>query len=88
MMIARNQSAEIEKRLQAIDGEIDRNFTENTACSARIDEIRKEISELEEQAVRKDGEGSVLENDIRHHQETISGWRMKLCKLRPRSRRW
>ncbi len=72
MMIARNQSAEIEKRLQAIDGEIDRNFTENTACSARIDEIRKEISELEEQAVRKDGEGSVLENDIRHHQETIS----------------
>ena len=49
----------------------DRIYTESTRCTAMVDETRQEISRLEEAATRKDGEVSVLENDIFHNKESV-----------------
>ena len=39
---------------------------------ARADELRQESARREEAAARKDGEASVLENDVLHTKETVA----------------
>lgn len=71
ILVAKNDHSQAEDEINRIDGEIDRIYTESTRCTAMVDETRQEISRLEEAATRKDGEVSVLENDIFHNKESV-----------------
>lgn len=67
--IARAQHETAEQELQGIDAEIEANFSRSNECSAQADEIRRQSSELEEAAGKKDSEALVLQNDIQHNTE-------------------
>lgn len=71
ILVAKNDHSQAEDEIDRIDGEIDRLYTESAGCTARVDETRQEIARLEEAAARKDGEVSVLENDIFHNKESV-----------------
>ena len=72
ILIARGQYEDAQKAVETIDAEINRVFEESTACVARADELRQESARREEAAARKDGEASVLENDVLHTKETVA----------------
>lgn len=72
LLVARSQYEDAEKAIEAIDAEIDQVFRESTACTAKADELRQKGSSLEEAAARKDGEISVMENDILHANENMA----------------
>ena len=72
LLVARSQYEDAEKAIEAIDAAIDEVFRQSTACTARADELRQESARCEEAAARKDGEISVLENDILHANENIA----------------
>ena len=72
ILIARGQYEDAQKAVETIDVEINRVFEESTACVARADELRQESARREEAAARKDGEASVLENDVLHTKETVA----------------
>lgn len=72
IVIAKNHYDELEAQLAAIEQEIEDNFTQANACTAKVDEARQEAAHMEEAAVAKDGEVSVLENDILHNRENIA----------------
>ena len=72
ILIARGQYEDAQKAVDEIDAEINRVFQESTACVARADELRQESARREEAAARKDGEASVLENDVLHTRETVA----------------
>lgn len=71
LSLARSQHDELGQILENIAREIEKIFAESSACTAQADEIRRAISSFEEEAVRKEGEASVLKNDIRHHEENV-----------------
>lgn len=71
LLIARQEQTQAEEEIARMDARMDAVYAESTRCAAKADETRQEIARLEEHAARKDGEVSVLENDIRHNGETI-----------------
>ncbi len=71
IIIAKDQHDGIEQELSEIDAEIEANFKDSSASTAKVDEIRQEAAKLEENAAKKDGEASVLQNDILHNDENI-----------------
>lgn len=72
LLVARSQYEDAEKAIEAIDAEIDHVFRQSSECAAKADELRQESARLEEAAARKDGDISVLENDILHANENIA----------------
>ncbi|OUO74286.1 chromosome segregation protein SMC [Anaeromassilibacillus sp. An250] len=72
IVIAKNHYDELEEQLAAIEQQIEDNFAQANACTAKVDEARQEAARMEEAAVAKDGEGSVLANDILHNRENIA----------------
>ncbi len=72
LLVARAQYDEAEQAIQAVDAEIDRVFQESAACTAKADELRQEAARREEAAARRDGDVSVLENDVLHGKENIA----------------
>ncbi len=78
VMIARSQHDAVEQELVEIDAKIEENFKESGACTAKVDEIRQEAARQEENAAKKDGEASVLQNDILHNQENIERIRREI----------
>ncbi len=71
LIIARSQHEAVEAELSEIDIQIEDNFRISNACTAKADEIRQQAAGLEESAAKKDGEASVLQNDILHNRENI-----------------
>lgn len=69
--VARNQYDEAERAVGGLESRIEQAFNESNRCTAQADEARKRAAQLEEGAAKKDGEGSVLRNDIRHNEETV-----------------
>ena len=69
--VARNQYEAAERAVDELESKIEQTFNESNQCAALADETRKHGAELEENAAKKDGEVSVLENDIRHNEENI-----------------
>lgn len=69
--IARSQHEAVEEELEAIAARIEENFRETNECTARMDAGRGEAAQLDEQAVRTEGEISVLMNDISHNEQDI-----------------
>ena len=66
-----NSYEEAESELNVLSAQIEQNFTETNGCTAQMEEARLKASEADELATRKEGEVSVLENDILHEQQTI-----------------
>lgn len=60
-----------ENELNSIEEEIEDVLSKITEINAEIDEIRAGSSAYEEEALRKDGEASVLETTLNHNNETI-----------------
>ena len=69
--IAQSQYNEAEEALQNIAADIEKNYMETNACTAQMEAVRAEASSSDENAARKEGEISVVENDIRHDREQI-----------------
>ena len=69
---AANASYEVCKNeLQSIEEEIEQVISGIAKINTEIDEIRANSANFEEEAVRKDGEASVLEATLNHNNETI-----------------
>lgn len=69
---AANESYTIcENELQSIENEIESALEETVKINAKIDEIRNTAAEYDEQALKKDGEASVLEATLSHNEETV-----------------
>ncbi len=72
ILIAKNQHDSAEEAVQEMESQLEKTFQNSNACAAKMDEIRNRCSSLEEDAAKKDGEVSVLQNDIRHNEENIT----------------
>ncbi len=57
--------------LKSIENEIESALEETVKINAKIDEIRNTAAEYDEQALKKDGEASVLEATLSHNEETV-----------------
>lgn len=69
---AANESYTIcENELKSIENEIESALEETVKINAKIDEIRNTAAEYDEQALKKDGEASVLEATLSHNEETV-----------------
>lgn len=69
---AANASYEIcEKELENIENEIEQIAQQTAQINMQIEQIRAGSKVYEEQALRKDGEASVLETTLGHNNETI-----------------
>lgn len=69
---AANASYEIcEKELNAIESEIEDIAQKTASINMEIEQIRTGSKAYEEEALRKDGEASVLETTLSHNNETI-----------------
>lgn len=69
---AANSSYEIcSNELQSIEEEIEQVIAGIAKINTEIEEIRADSANFEEEAVRKDGEASVLEATLKHNNETI-----------------
>lgn len=72
ILIAKNQYDSVEQAIAELEKDMEKTFQESNACAAKADQIRNQCASLEEEAARKDGEASVLRNDIRHNEENIN----------------
>lgn len=70
--IAKSQNDAAADELDRISKETEELFLKSGEQASKIDEIRREISALEEQAAEKRALISVSENDIRHNEENIA----------------
>ncbi len=69
--IARNQHDEAAAAAAALDAEIEQVFQQTNLCLAQAEQARNAAAKAEAEAAAKDGEISVLQNDIHHNMETI-----------------
>ena len=70
---AANESYNIcENELKSIENDIEAALEETVKINAKIDEIRDAAAAYDEQALKKDGEASVIEATLRHNEETVA----------------
>lgn len=70
--LASAQHNEVADEIDSLQAEIDESFTKSNQCTAQIDEIRRQSSEFEENAVKKESEAELLKNNIFHNNESIA----------------
>jgi len=61
-----------EKELSSIEKEIEELSEKTASINTEIEQVRAGAKEFEEEALRKDGEASVLETSFNHNSETIN----------------
>ncbi|WP_099205853.1 chromosome segregation protein SMC [Scatolibacter rhodanostii] len=69
--VTENQFAEIVSRLEELEESIEQHTNEMNFCHAKMEEERTMASQLDEKALRTEGEISVFENDTHHAEENI-----------------
>lgn len=69
--ISRKQYEDIENEIENISVQTESNFAKSNSCVAKIDEVRRNISGLEETLSSKRNKISVCENDIEHNDENL-----------------
>ncbi len=69
--LAQAQHGELEEEIQSIGRQTEENYRRTNQCTVELEEARGEAASLEEQAVRAQGQKSLLENDVAHNRETI-----------------
>ena len=65
------QHGELEEEIQTIARRTEENYRETNQCTVEMEEARAKAASLDEQAVRGEGEASLLENDAAHNRENI-----------------
>ena len=81
ILIASEQYKQIESQLADFDSTIESNTGEFTAITVAIDELKNEISSLEESAARTEGEINVIRTNIAHNNENIGRLKCELEQL-------
>ncbi len=71
LSVAQAQYHAVEQALSDVQTESEAIFTQQSRLTAQTDDLRQRIAAAEEQASAKKSEISVLENDIRHNENTI-----------------
>lgn len=69
--VAQGQYDEIGEVLAAFEEEMEACYQKMNACSSRIDELHAEAAKQEALAAQRDGEASVVENDLHHNAESV-----------------
>ncbi|MCI9576577.1 MAG: chromosome segregation protein SMC [Clostridiales bacterium] len=69
--IARKQQMEILQAIDQLDTAMEENFQQTNACTIQAEELRSQAARKEEEAVRLEGNISVLQNDIQHNQASL-----------------
>ncbi len=75
LSVAQAQYTAVEQALEAVQAESEQIFTQQSSFTAQADEYRRRRSSADEQAAAKQADISVLQNDIRHNEQSIE--RMK-----------
>lgn len=70
--VAGSQHAETAEKLEEISETAEQITNEMNLCQAQMEQLRTQASGLDEQALRTEGEISVLENDRHHAEENIA----------------
>ena len=70
--LARTQYDDAGDAMDAMDAEIEEISMEAQRLIAQMDQVRTGAQRLEEEAVRREGEASLLRNDIFHNNESIA----------------
>ncbi len=68
----------VERQMEELQRRMDESFSAYNQKAAEIDEVRRAAAAREELAAKREGEISVLENDIRHNNETIERFRQEI----------
>ena len=82
LAVAQSQHDDIEKKLEAVCGESESIYQEQSSFGVRADELRKSISEAENSASEKRSEISVLQNDILHNEQTSVRTELQIEELK------
>ncbi len=69
--ITKQHQEQVSVQLEEISGEIEKGFYHVNRLTAQMDELRTSHAVAEESAVRKEGNISVLENDMLHNNQSI-----------------
>ena len=69
--LAQAQHRELEEEIQSIAQRTEENLREVNRCTVGMEEARAQAAALDEQAVRAEGEASLLENDAAHNRENL-----------------
>lgn len=69
--LAQAQHVELEEEIQSIAQRTEENLREVNRCTVGMEEARAQAAALDEQAVRAEGEASLLENDAAHNRENL-----------------
>ena len=69
--LAQAQHGELEEEIQSIAQRTEENLREVNQCTVGMEEARAQAAALDEQAVRAEGEASLLENDAAHNRENL-----------------
>ncbi len=69
--LAQAQHNQLEEEIQALAGKTEENYRNTNRCTVEMEEARNQAASLDEQAVRAEGQKSLLENDLAHNGENI-----------------
>ena len=72
ILVAQGQHNDLEKKLESIESEMEEVQSQSARQSVLIDEIRRSSVQLEEEAVRTEGQVQVLENTVSHNRQSIA----------------
>lgn len=72
ILLTEHQYGETEEKLAAIDAETEEISRQSQGLLVQIDDARRLIAKLEEDAARKEGEIAVMENTIFHNGESVA----------------
>ena len=78
--VAESVYSEAEAALEETARQIEQNFLETNGCTAQMEAVRGEAAATDETATRREGEISVVENDIRHDREQIERLRGEIAE--------
>ncbi len=78
LAVAQAQYNDIGRELEAICGESERIYQEQSSSGSRIEELRRSISASDEQVAAKRSEISVLQNDILHNENAAERSRIRI----------
>ena len=71
MALAQAQHNELEEEIQSIAQRTEENYRQTNQCTVEMEEARNQAAALDGEAVRAQGEASLLENDAAHNREMI-----------------
>lgn len=82
LSVARAQYSEIENTLLSIQTESEKIFSEQITFGTRTEDIRRKISEADEEAASDKAKISVMQNDILHNEQNIERINAEIGQLK------